>query len=129
MNDLKIFSSEEFGEVRILMIGGEPWIVGRDAAEALGYSNPRDAIAAHVEEEDKGVAKCDTLGGRQDVVVINESGLYALVFGSKLESAKRFKRWVTKEVLPEIRKTGSYQRPMTPEEMMRIQLGMIDGHE
>lgn len=129
MNDLKIFSSEEFGEVRILMIGGEPWIVGRDAAEALGYSNPRDAIAAHVEEEDKGVAKCDTLGGRQDVVVINESGLYALVFGSKLESAKRFKRWVTKEVLPEIRKTGSYQRQMTPEEMMRIQLGMIDGHE
>lgn len=126
MNDLKIFSSEEFGEVRILMIGGEPWIVGRDAAEALGYSNPRDAIAAHVEEEDKGVAKCDTLGGRQDVVVINESGLYALVFGSKLESAKRFKRWVTKEVLPEIRKTGSYQRQMTPEEMMRIQLGMID---
>lgn len=129
MNDLKIFSSEEFGEVRILMIGGEPWIVGRDAAEALGYSNPRDAIAAHVEEEDKGVAKCDTLGGRQDVVVINESGLYALVFGSKLESAKRFKRWVTKEVLPEIRKTGSYQKPMTPEQMMRIQLGMIDGHE
>lgn len=129
MNDLKIFSSEEFGEVRILMIGGEPWIVGRDAAEALGYSNPRYAIAAHVEEEDKGVAKCDTLGGRQDVVVINESGLYALVFGSKLESAKRFKRWVTKEVLPEIRKTGSYQRQMTPEEMMRIQLGMIDGHE
>lgn len=129
MNDLQIFRSEEFGEVRTLMIGGEPWLVGRDVAAALGYSNPRDAIAAHVEEEDKGVAKCDTLGGKQDVVVINESGLYALVFGSKLESAKRFKRWVTKEVLPEIRKTGSYQKPMTPEQMMRIQLGMIDGHE
>lgn len=129
MNDLQIFRSEEFGEVRTLMIGGEPWLVGRDVAAALGYSNPRDAIAAHVEEEDKGVAKCDTLGGRQDVVVINESGLYALVFGSKLESAKRFKRWVTKEVLPAIRKTGSYQKPMTPEQMMRIQLGMIDGHE
>lgn len=129
MNDLQVFRSEEFGEVRIVMIDGEPWLVGRDVAVALGYSNSRDAIATHVEEEDKGVAKCDTLGGKQDVVVINESGLYALVFGSKLESAKRFKRWVTKEVLPEIRKTGSYQKPMTPEQMMRIQLGMIDGHE
>lgn len=78
-------------------------------AEALGYSNSRKALADHVHEDDKGVTKCDTLGGKQDLTIINESGLYALIFGSKLESAKRFKHWVTSEVLPSIRKTGSYQ--------------------
>ena len=77
-------------------------------AEALGYSNTRDALSKHVADEDKGVAKCDTLGGKQDLTIINESGLYALIFGSKLETAKRFKHWVTSEVLPSIRKHGIY---------------------
>lgn len=129
MNELKIFQSEEFGEVRTVTIDDEPWFVGKDVAEALGYSNARDALSKHVDKEDKGVAKCDTPGGKQDLSIINESGLYALIFGSKLESAKRFKRWVTSEVLPAIRKTGSYQKPLTPQEMLRIQLGMIDNHE
>lgn len=126
MNNLQIFESEEFGEVRTVTIDDEPWFVGKDVAAALGYSNTRDAISKHVHEDDKGVAKCDTPSGKQEMVVINESGLYALIFGSKLESSKRFKHWVTREVLPSIRKTGSYQRLMSPEEMMRVQLGMID---
>lgn len=127
----KIFSNEEFGEVRIVLQDGEPWFVAKDVAIALGYKNARDAVDAHVDSDDKGVAKCDTPGGPQNLVVINESGMYALIFGSKLTSAKNFKHWVTSEVLPSIRKTGSYKidKPMTPEEMMRVQLGMIDGHE
>lgn len=76
-----------------VVINDEPWFVGKDVAEALGYSNPRKAIIDHVDEDDKGVTKCDTPGGMQDLIVINESGLYALIFGSKLESAQSFKRW------------------------------------
>lgn len=109
MTELQIFNSEEFGDIRTVTIDNEPWFVGKDVAEALGYSNSRKALADHVHEDDKGVTKCDTLGGKQDLTIINESGLYALIFGSKLESAKRFKHWVTSEVLPSIRKTGSYQ--------------------
>lgn len=105
---LNIFSNKEFGEIRIVMIDGDPWFVGKDVAKALGYSNARDAIGKHVDKEDKGVAKCDTLGGIQELTIINESGVYALIFGSKLESAKRFKHWVTSDVLPSIRKTGAY---------------------
>lgn len=108
MNEIQIFNNEEFGQVRTLTINGEPWMVGKDIAAALGYENSRKAIADHVDDEDKGVTKCDTLGGKQDMTIINESGLYSLIFGSKLESAKRFKRWVTSEVLPAIRKTGRY---------------------
>lgn len=108
MNELKIFQSEEFGEVRTVTIDGQPWFVGKDVAIVLGYVNARDTISKHVDNEDKGVAKCDTLGGKQDLTVVNESGLYALIFGSKLESAKRFKHWVTSEVLPSIRKHGVY---------------------
>ena len=111
MNELQVFNNPEFGEVRSIQIDGEPWFVGKDVAAALGYENTRDALVKHVDEEDKGVAKCDTLGGPQDMTIINESGVYALIFGSKLESAKRFKHWVTKEVLPSIRKTGSYTLP------------------
>ncbi len=129
MNNLQIFNSEEFGDMRTVTIDDEPWFVGKDVAEALGYSNARDALSKHVDKEDKGVAKCDTPGGKQDLSIINESGLYALIFGSKLESAKRFKHWVTSEVLPTIRKTGGYQKQLSPAEMMRIQLGMIDDHE
>lgn len=98
MNEMKVFNNAEFGKIRTLNRDGEPWFVGKDVATALGYSNARDAISKHVDTEDKGVAECDTLGGRQAVTVINESGLYSLILSSKLESAKRFKRWVTAEV-------------------------------
>ena len=91
-----------------MIIDGEPWFVGKDVAEALGYRNNRKALADHVDEEDKGVTKCDTPGGLQDLMVINESGMYSLILSSKLPSAKRFKRWVTSEVLPALRKTGNY---------------------
>ena len=110
-NCVQIFENAELGSVRTLCIDGEPWFVGKDVAEALGYSNPRDALAKHVDDEDKGVAKRDTLGGEQVTTIINESGLYSLIFSSKLESARRFKRWVTSEVLPAIRKTGNYSVP------------------
>lgn len=113
MNDIMIFNNEEFGKLRTTEINGEVWFVGKDVANILGYSSPRDAINKHVDEEDKGVAKCDTLGGVQKFTTINESGVYALVFGSKLQSAKKFKHWVTHEVLPSIRKTGGYRIPHT----------------
>ncbi len=108
MNDLNIFENAEFGQIRTVIIDNEPWFVGKDVATALGYVNSRKALADHVLEEDKGVTKCDTLGGRQELSVINESGLYALILSSKLDSAKRFKHWVTSEVLPAIRKHGMY---------------------
>lgn len=131
MNELQIFNSEEFGEIRTVNINDETWFIGKDVAEALGYSNTRKALADHVDDEDKldGVTIRDSIGREQTPVFINESGLYALIFGSKLDSAKRFKHWVTSEVLPAIRKTGGYQKPLTQQEMMRIQLGMIDDHE
>ena len=108
MNELNIFENAEFGQVRTVTIEGEIWFVGKDVATALGYVNSRKALADHVHEEDKGVTKCDTLGGRQELSIINESGLYALILSSKLDSAKRFKHWVTSEVLPAIRKHGMY---------------------
>lgn len=111
MNELQIFNSEEFGEIRTVTIDDEIYFVGKDIAKALGFSNSRDAILTHVFDEDKGVETIDTLGGKQNMTVVNESGLYALVFGSRLESAKRFKHWVTSEVLPSIRKTGAYGVP------------------
>lgn len=113
MNEVKIFNSKEFGDVRTVTINGEPWFVGKDVAEILGYSNTRKALADHVDGEDKldGVTIRDSIGREQSPVFINESGLYALIFGSKLESAQRFKHWVTSEVLPAIRRTGGYQMP------------------
>lgn len=108
MNELQVFSFES-NSVRALERDGQAWFVAKDAAKTLGYKNPRDAISKHVDEEDKEVAKCDTLGGKQDIAIINESGLYSLVLSSKLPSAKKFKRWVTSEVLPALRKTGQYQ--------------------
>lgn len=107
MNQLQTFNFEE-STIRTLTIEGEPYFVGKDVAEILGYSNPRDAIKKHIDDEDKGVAKCDTLGGSQNQTIINESGLYSLILSSKLPTAKRFKRWVTSEVLPSIRKHGMY---------------------
>ena len=108
MNEIKIFDNPEFGKVRTMEINGEPYFVGREVAMILGYKNPLDALTKHVEEEDKGVANCDTLGGTQKMTVINESGLYSLILSSKLPKAKEFKRWVTSEVLPSIRKHGAY---------------------
>ena len=111
----------EFGELRTVESDGEPWFVGKDVAAALGYTNSRDAIATHVFADDKGVESIDTLGGRQKMTIINESGLYALVFGSRLKIAKEFKHWVTSEVLPSIRKNGAYirnQENMTPAEIV-----------
>ena len=108
MNEIKIFDNPEFGKVRTMEINGEPYFVGREVAMILGYKNPLDALTKHVEEEDKGVANCDTLGGAQKMTVINESGLYSLILSSKLPKAKEFKRWVTSEVLPSIRKHGAY---------------------
>ena len=120
MNNLQIFKNEEFGEIRTVQLNNETYFVGKDVATVLGYANARDALAKHVAEEDKGVSKCDTPGGKQDLTVINESGLYTLIFGSKLESAKRFKHWVTSEVLPSIRKTGQYQMQNLSTEMKAI---------
>lgn len=108
MDSMQVFNSPEFGSVRTLTKDGEPYFVGKDVAEILGYSNSRKAVSDHVDEEDKGVTKCDTLGGTQDLTIINESGLYSLILSSKLPSAKRFKHWVTSEVLPSIRKNGGY---------------------
>lgn len=109
MNNLKIFENEEFGEIRTVTIDGEPWFVGKDVASALGYVDPSGTVRKKTDEEDRGVAKMDTPSGIQEMVVINESGLYALILGSKLESAKKFKHWVTSDVLPSIRKTGKYE--------------------
>lgn len=95
-------------QVRTVVRDGEPWFVGKDVAVVLGYKNTRDALSKHVDDEDKGVAKCDTLGGAQNLPIINESGLYSLIVSSKLPTAKAFKRWVTSEVLPTIRKHGAY---------------------
>ena len=108
MSELQIFKNAEFGSVRTITVEGEPYFVAKDVAEILGYSNSRDAINKHVDEEDKGVAKCDTPGGVQDLTVINESGLYSLILSSKMPNAKKFKRWVTSEVLPIIRRHGLY---------------------
>jgi prophage antirepressor-like protein len=108
MSELQIFQNAEFGSVRTATIDSEPYFVGKDVATILGYSNPRDAISKHVDDEDKGVAKCDTLGGRQEILFINESGLYSLILRSQLPAAKKFKHWITSEVLPAIRKHGMY---------------------
>ena len=120
MNNLEIFKSAEFGEIRTVNIDGEPWFVGKDVAAALGYNNPQKAIRDHVDDEDVTVNKTFTVNGTM-ATLINESGLYSLVISSKLPNAKRFKRWVTSEVLPSIRKNGGYiagQETMTDDELM-----------
>lgn len=110
MNEVQLFNFENH-EVRSLLINDEPWFIGKDVADVLGYSNSRKAMADHVDDEDKkdGVTIRDAIGRNQKAVAINESGLYSLVLSSKLPSAKKFKRWVTSEVLPALRKTGQYQ--------------------
>ena len=107
---IQVFNNTEFGEIRSMTIDGEPYFVGKDVAAALGYTNTRKALADHVDNEDKkdGVTIRDSIGRDQKPIVINESGMYSLILSSKLEGAKRFKRWVTSEILPSIRKTGAY---------------------
>ena len=117
-NNLMVFKNEEFGEIRSLEINNEPYFVGNEIATILGYKNTRDALMRHVDEEDKDVVKYDTLGGKQEMIVINESGLYSLIMSSKLSSAKKFKRWVTSEVLPSIRKHGAYMTENTIEKAL-----------
>ena len=118
MTDIKIFESQEFGQVRTVDVDGEPWLVGKDVAEALGYENPARAIRSHVDEDDKGETEMVTPGGRQTAIIINESGLYSLVLSSKLPTAKKFKRWITSEVLPSIRKHGLYATAETVDKML-----------
>lgn len=120
MNELQIFNSEEFGDIRTVTIKNEPWFVGKDVAVSLGYKDTSDALKKHVADEDK-LTRCFADSGQnRQMYIINESGLYALIFGSKLESAKRFKHWVTSEVLPAIRKTGAYQKPMTTDQKIQL---------
>lgn len=122
MNNLQIFNNPEFGAVRAVEHDGEPWFVGKDVAEALGYSNTRDALDRHVDDDDKNsVVNPDGKRGNHNVTIINESGLYSLILSSKLPGAKKFKRWVTAEVLPALRKNGGYiigQENMTDAEIM-----------
>jgi len=115
MNDLQIFNSPEFGAIRTIEKDGEPWFVGKDVAAALGYEKPTDAVRKHVDVEDRGISKMETTSGAQETTIINESGLYSLVLSSKLPTAKKFKRWVTSEVIPSIRKHGAYMTPETLE--------------
>lgn len=118
MSMIRTFSEATLGTVRTLIMNGEPYFVGADVTDILGYKNSRDTLAKRVDAEDKGVAKCDTLGGDQEMTVINESGLYSLIITSKKPEAKRFKRWITSDVLPSIRKHGMYATPETVEDIL-----------
>lgn len=119
MNELQVFKNQEFGSVRTLVINDEAWFAGKDVARALGYADTKKAVQRHVDDEDKGRDETPTPGGTQNMVIINESGLYSLVLSSKLPSAKKFKRWVTSEVLPALRKTGQYQvKELSGQELM-----------
>ena len=109
MKNLTIFENKEFGQIRTCMVNGETYFVGKDVSDALGYVNPTKAVKIHVDEEDRIMSEMDTIQGKRQTTVINESGLYALILSSKLDSAKRFKRWVTSEVLPQIRQNGRYE--------------------
>ena len=122
MNELQIFTNEEFGEIRTVQLNNETYFVGKDVAEALGYVDPSSAVSKNVDTEDKTTLLLEQDGSnyKSKTTVISESGLYALIFGSKLESAKRFKHWVTSEVLPAIRKTGSYKMEQYSPEMKAI---------
>lgn len=124
MNELKVFENPAFGRMRTIEIDGEPWFVGKDVAEALGYRDTSDALKKHVDADDKLTRRFADSGQAREMYIINESGLYSLILSSKLPTAKDFKRWITKEVIPSIRKTGGYQMPSTPEQ--RIAAALID---
>lgn len=140
MNNIQVFNNPEFGDIRTVEINGEPWFVGKDVATALGYGEGKslaNAVARHVDPDDKGVTEMMTPGGIQQMTIINESGLYSLILGSKLDSARRFKHWVTSEVLSAIRKTGAYIQQETkapnvsPELLVKcaeIMAGCVEGN-
>ena len=125
-NDIQIFKSDEFGSVRTLTIGGEPWFVGKDVAMVLGYSDTNKAVSMHVDDEDKKLNDKTSLSfGQRGATLINESGMYSLILSSKLPTAKKFKHWVTSEVLPSIRKTGSYGKPMSQLEIAQYSINLL----
>lgn len=127
LNELQIFEKEDFGSIRTIMVDGEPWFVASDICKALGLTNPTVSVQRLDDDErakfNLGVHDSDGTN------CVNEYGLYNLILASRKKEAKEFKRWITHEVVPQIRQTGSYQKKLSPEEMMRVQLGMIDGHE
>ena len=126
MNELQNFNFSG-QDVRIITINDEPWFVGKDVADILGYSNSRKALSDHVDDEDKGVTKSDTLGGNQNITIINESGLYSLILKSKKSEAKQFKRWVTSDVLPTIRKHGAYMTDSFEQKLTEILARTLNG--
>lgn len=115
---VQVFNNAEFGDVRVIMQGEQPWFVGKDVASVLGYGDTAQAIRKRVDNEDKGVVELTTPGGKQRAIIINESGLYSLIMSSKLPSAKQFKHWVTSEILPTIRQHGAYLTPEKVEEVL-----------
>jgi len=120
MQDLEIFKNDEFGEVRTVLINDEPYFVAKDITDRLGFSNGRDAISKHVDDEDKSDVAIHDGSQNRNMTVINESGLYSLVLSSKLDGAKKFRRWITSEVIPQIRRTGGYQAPKSFAEALRL---------
>lgn len=129
MNDLQIFNNEEFGQVRTMDINGEPWFVGKDITEKLEYQNGSRDINRHVDDEDKRIVPIFDGSQNRETLIVNESGLYSLILGSTLPNAKKFKRWITSEVIPEIRKTGGYQLPQTYSEALRALADKADEAE
>ena len=125
MNEITVFNNDEFGSIRTVTIENEPWLVGKDVAEVLGYTNPSKALADHVDTEDKLNNETLLSLGQRGGWLINESGLYSLIMSSKLPTAKKFKRWVTSEVLPSIRKTGSYGKPMSELEILQCSINQL----
>ena len=125
MNEITVFNNDEFGSIRTVTIENEPWFVGKDVAEVLGYQNGSRDINRHVDDEDKLRTKIEYAGQKREVTIINESGLYSLILSSKLPNAKKFKRWVTSEVLPSIRKTGSYGKPMSQLEIAQYSINLL----
>ena len=129
MNELKVFENPAFGRIRTVELDNEPWFVGKDVAEALGYSNARDVLSRHVDEEDKATVAFHDGSQNRNVTAVNESGLYCLILSSKLPGAKEFKRWVTSEVIPSIRKTGGYTlKPMTDYQKEQTRLKEENAH-
>ena len=127
MNEITVFNNDEFGSIRTWVVDDEPWFVGKDIATILGYAKPENAIANHVDDEDKTSTLIQGSGSnyKSKAILINESGLYSLILSSKLPSAKKFKRWVTGEVLPSIRKTGSYGKPMSELEILQCSINQL----
>ena len=127
MNKLQVFNNDEFGSIRTWVVDDEPWFVGKDIATILGYAKPENAIANHVDDEDKTSTLIQGSGSnyKSKAILINESGLYSLILSSKLPSAEKFKRWVTGEVLPSIRKTGSYNKPMSELEILQCSINQL----